>query len=112
MSGYRTALLRAAGFIAAVLLVLAALPVSARSADANRLLPSGTDMVLDGQAANRVVQLQAAVPSASMVDAAVATAAEAVGSDGHVVEILTSDTGDFRALAAHVTARLDIRRPQ
>ena len=83
---------------------------ASRAADANRLLGAGADVTLDGAAANRVVQLRDLVGSASVVDATVAGAAEAAGQDGNVVEVLTSDLADFRLLAAHVNARLDIKK--
>jgi hypothetical protein len=79
-----------------------------RAADANRLLGAGADVALDGVAANRIVQLRAEVPTASVVDAAVAGAAERVGEDGNVVEVLTSDLRDLGALAGHLSATLDI----
>lgn len=78
------------------------------AADANRLLGAETDSVLDGAAANRIVQLRAAVPRASVVDAAVAVAAEVAGGSGGVVEILTSDRKDFRGLADRLTVTVDI----
>jgi hypothetical protein len=79
-----------------------------QTADANRLLGPETDSVLDGVVANRIVQLRGAVPSASVVDGAVAVAAEAAGASGGVVEILTSDRKDFRALAGELSATVDI----
>jgi hypothetical protein len=79
-----------------------------QAADANRLLGSETDSPLDAITANRVVQLRAAVPTASVVDGAVAAAAEIAGATGGVVEILTSDRKDFRALAGHLSVRVDI----
>jgi hypothetical protein len=67
-------------------------------------------VALDGVAANRIVQLRAEVPTASVVDAAVAGAAERVGEDGNVVEVLTSDLRDLGALAGHLSATLDIAK--
>lgn len=81
-----------------------------QAADANRLLGARADVVLDGRVANRVVQLRASVPSASVVDATVATAAEDAGGDGNLVEVLTSDVKDLRALAGHLNAVLDITK--
>lgn len=75
-----------------------------RAANANRLLGAGADRVLDSEAADRAVQLRRLVLSASVVDATVVVAAETLGKAGGVVEILTSDVPDVRALAAHVTA--------
>jgi hypothetical protein len=66
------------------------------------------DDVLDRAGADRAVQLRAAVPRASLVDAAVAIAAERLGRDGNVVEVLTSDSNDMRALAQHLHARIDV----
>lgn len=79
-----------------------------QAADANRLLGSETDAVLDGVAANRIAQLRGAVPGASVVDAAVAVAAEAAGGSGGVVEILTSDRKDFRVLSGQLSVRIDV----
>lgn len=76
------------------------------AANANRLV--NTDDSLDQPAANRVVQLRAAIPVASVVDAAVAVAAERAGAAGGVVEILTSNVPHLTALAGHVTASLDV----
>lgn len=81
---------------------------AASAANANRLGPA--DLPLDRDAADRATQLRLDVVQASVVDATVAAAGEAVGADGNVVEILTSDEPDMAALAAHVTARFDIRR--
>lgn len=78
------------------------------AANANRLLRA--DDILDRTAGNRVAQLRARVASASVVDAAVAVAAERVGGSGGVVEVLTSDVADFRDLATHVRASLDVVR--
>jgi hypothetical protein len=80
------------------------------AANANRLLGAGADVALDGTAGNRVVQLRAAVPTASVVDATVAGAAEQAGQDGNVVEVLTSDLKDLRALAGSVDASLEITK--
>lgn len=79
-----------------------------RAANANRLLQ--TDDVLDAGGADRAVALRTAVPSASVVDATVAVAAERAGIAGGVVEILTSDEPDLTALAGHVRASVDIVR--
>lgn len=76
------------------------------AANANRLVDS--DDPLDRPAANRVVQLRAAVPAASVVDAALAVAAERAGAAGGVVEVLTSDTPHLNALAGHIPATLDV----
>ena len=54
------------------------------------------------------MQLRGAVPSASVADGAVAVAAEAAGASGGVVEILTSDRKDFRALAGQLSVTVDI----
>lgn len=78
------------------------------SANANRLI--GSDDVLERTGANRVAQLRAAVAGASVVDAAVAVAAERAGEGGGVVEVLTSDVADLRDLSAHVNAALDVVR--
>lgn len=78
------------------------------SADANRLIRA--DDVLDHMGADRVAQLRSVVPDASVVDAAVAVAAERAGRNGGVVEILTSDVADLRNLSASVQARVDIVR--
>jgi len=66
------------------------------------------DDVLDRTAANRVAQLRVVVTGASVVDAAVAVAAERAGSDGGVVEVLTSDVADLRDLAANIRATVDV----
>ena len=78
------------------------------AADANRLIRA--DDVLDRVGADRVAQLRAVVPDASVVDAAVAVAAERAGESGGVVEILTSDVADLRDLSANIQARVDIVR--
>lgn len=78
------------------------------AANANRLIRA--DDVLDRAGANRIAQLRAVVAAASVVDAAVAVAAERVGGSGGVVEVLTSDITDLRKLSAHVHARLDVVR--
>lgn len=59
---------------------------------------------------DRAAQLRRLVPTASVVDATVAVTAEHIASPASeaVVEVLTSDVGDLRALAAHVEARVDI----
>ena len=76
------------------------------AANANRLV--GADDVLDRPAANRVAQLRAVVRGASVVDAAVAVAAERAGSSGGVVEVLTSDVRDIRDLSGHLHATVDV----
>ncbi len=76
------------------------------AANANRLVR--TDDVLDRQGADRVAQLRSLVVTASVVDAAVALAAERVGRAGGVVGILTSDLADLKALAPHVEGTLDV----
>jgi hypothetical protein len=78
------------------------------AANANRLITA--DDVLDGSGANRVAQLRAVVPRASVVDAAVAVAAERIGGSGGVVEVLTSDVVDLRNLSVHVQGTLDVIR--
>lgn len=76
------------------------------AANANRLLSEDDD--LDRSAADRVVALRRAVPSASTADAAVAVAAERL-ADGAVVEVLTSDRPDLERLAGHVQGRVQVR---
>jgi hypothetical protein len=78
------------------------------AANANRLV--GADDVLDRAGANRVAQLRALVRGASVVDAAVAVAAERAGSGGGVVEVLTSDVTDIWDLSGHVHAAVDVVR--
>lgn len=78
------------------------------AANANQLIR--VDDGLDRMRGNRVVLLRAVVPGASVVDAAVALAAEPVGASAGVVEVLTSDVAGMRDLAAHVRARLDVVR--
>jgi len=78
------------------------------AANANRLIR--TDDVLDRTGGNRVAQMRAVVKSASVVDAAVAVAAERVGASGGVVEVLTSDVDDLRDLSAHIRASVDVVR--
>lgn len=77
------------------------------TANANRLVPE--DDPLDRAGADRDVELQRLVPTASPVDAAVAVAAERL-PDGDVVEILTSDPADLTALAGHLRTDVDVRR--
>lgn len=79
-----------------------------RAADANRLVPD--DDPLDRGGADRVVELRRAVPSASVVDAAVAVAAERVADDSSVVEILTSDVPDLVPLVEQVCGRVEVVR--
>ena len=78
------------------------------AANANRLITA--DDVLDRPGANRVAQLRRLVPRASVVDAAVALAAERVGPGAGVVEVLTSDVADLQSLSAHIAARIDVVR--
>jgi hypothetical protein len=78
------------------------------AANANRLIR--TDDVLDRAAGDRVAQLRGAVRTASVVDAAVAVAAERVGGLGGVVEVLTSDVEDLRVLSAHIHATVEVVR--
>jgi hypothetical protein len=59
------------------------------------------DHPLGTAAANRATELAALVPGASVVDATVAQAAEA--AEHQPVTIITSDDGDFRRLAAHLS---------
>ena len=80
------------------------------AADANRLLPSSTDATLDAVAADRAVTLRAQVPSASVVDASVAVAAERAGAAGGVVEVLTSDEPGLEALSAYLAAEVSARK--
>jgi hypothetical protein len=78
------------------------------AANANRLIPA--DDPLDSGAADRIVQLRSSVTQASVVDAAVAVAAERAAAAGGIVEILTSDLADLRSLAGHLAARIDVTR--
>jgi hypothetical protein len=79
------------------------------AADANRLV--GRDDVLDSAAADRVVELLADVPGASVVDATVVVAGERVARrDDAVVELLTSDVRDISALADHSGGRFAVAR--
>jgi hypothetical protein len=78
------------------------------AANANRLIVA--DDVLDRAGANRVAQLRRAVARASVVDAAVALAAERVGSSGGVVEVLTSDVEDLEILSTHIGAHINVVR--
>jgi hypothetical protein len=78
------------------------------AANANRLITA--DDVLDRAGANRVAQLRRLVSRASVVDAAVALAAERVGSGGGVVEVLTSDVADLQNLSGHIGGRVDVVR--
>lgn len=77
-----------------------------KAANANRLV--ARDDELDRSGADRVVVLRAAVSAASVVDAAVALAAERLGVTGDVVEVLTSDAPDLETLAAHTHGRVDV----
>ena len=78
------------------------------AAGANRLVSN--DVPLDSADADRAVTLRRLVPTASVVDATVAVAAERVAADVAcaVVEILTSDVADISALAAHVDVRIAV----
>ncbi|MGH3871845.1 MAG: hypothetical protein ACRDSR_10095 [Pseudonocardiaceae bacterium] len=78
------------------------------TATANRLVSN--DVALDRADADRAVQLRRLVPTASVVDATVAVAAERVAADVPcaVVEVLTSDVADISALATHVEARITV----
>jgi hypothetical protein len=78
------------------------------AANANRLIRA--DDVLDRPGANRVAQLRRTVAAASVVDAAVALAAERVGRGGGVVEVLTSDIADLQNLGSHIEAHIDVVR--
>lgn len=79
------------------------------AAQANRQVELACDVSFGSDEADRAVQLRRAVRTASVVDAAVAVAADKLGSNGGVVQILTSDVPDLSALAAHLTARTDIK---
>ena len=76
------------------------------SSNANRLVPD--DDPLDRSGASRDVHLRTVVPTASLVDAAVAVAAERLPS-ADVVEVLTSDPGDLEALADNVERAIEVR---
>lgn len=78
------------------------------AAGANQL--ASNDAPLDCADADRAVQLRRLVPTASVVDATVAVAAERVAADVPcaVVEVLTSDVPDISALAAHVEVRIAV----
>lgn len=78
------------------------------AAGANRLVSN--DVPLDRADADRAVQLRHLVPTASVVDATVAVAAERVTDDIScaVVEVLTSNVADISALAAHVKVRIAV----
>lgn len=78
-----------------------------RAAPANRL--AVRDVALDGSDADRAVELRRSVPAASVVDAAVAVAAErvAIKAPG-TVEVLTSDVPDLTELAGHLRSRVVI----
>lgn len=78
-----------------------------QAANANRLVPS--DDVLDRPGADRDVELRRAVPTASLVDAAVMMAAERAPA-ADVIEVLTSDLDDLSRLAGAVERRVDVRR--
>lgn len=76
------------------------------AAEANRLVSH--DVPLDRVDADRAVQLRRLAPTASVVDASVAVAAERVAADTPcaAVEVLTSDLADMSALAAHVAVHI------
>ncbi len=78
------------------------------AAGSNRLVSN--DVPLDSADADRAVQLRRLVPTASVVGATVAIAAERVAADVPcaVVEVLTSDVADISALAAHVEVRIAV----
>lgn len=77
------------------------------SANANRLIPE--DDPLDRLGADRNVELRRSVPSASLVDAAVAMTAERIAGPEATVEVLTSDVGDLTALASYLAATVVVR---
>lgn len=79
------------------------------AANANRLVPE--DAALDRPGADRAVELRGRCPTASVVDATVAVAAErrARSQPEGVVEVLTSDVTDLSALAAHSDARIRVK---
>ena len=70
------------------------------AADLNRIC-GARDHGLDTAAANRAAELLRLVPGVSVVDVAVAQAAEAV--EPAPTTIVTSDDDDFRRLAAHLS---------
>jgi hypothetical protein len=78
------------------------------AAGANRLVSD--DMSLDRADADRAVQLRRLVPTASVVDATVAVAAERVAAETPctVVEVLTSDVADISALAGDAETRIAV----
>lgn len=77
------------------------------AANANRLVRH--DDPLDTAGANRAAELRRAVTSASVVDAAVAVAAERVGGGTGIVEILTSDVSDITALSSQLAVTVIIK---
>lgn len=78
------------------------------AAGANRLAVD--DVTFDGSGADRGIELRRLVPSASVVNSAVAVTAERIGEAAGTVEILTSDVTDMTALAGHVRARVVVHR--
>lgn len=70
------------------------------AANLNRLCRAA-DHPLDTNAADRAAELVGLVPGSSVVDAAVAQAAEA--AESAPTTVVTSDEEDFRDLAAHLT---------
>jgi predicted nucleic acid-binding protein len=79
----------------------------ASAANLNRIC-GAHDHPLDTAAADRAAELARLVPSASVVDATVAQAAEAV--EPAPTTVVTSDDGDFRRLAAHLQRPIVIVR--
>lgn len=77
------------------------------AANANRLIPF--DDPLDRPGADRDVELRRTVPTASLVDAAVAVAVERLPA-ADVVEVLTSDPRDLEALTDRLDTNVEIRR--
>jgi|GEM_PF-680779 len=77
------------------------------AADLNRIA-GARDHLLDTGAANRAAELAGLVPGVSVVDAAVAQAAEVV--EPGPATILTSDEEDFGRLAAHLHRAIVIAR--
>lgn len=77
------------------------------AAPANQLVPD--EDPLDRAGADRGSELRRSIGTASVVDAAVAVAAER-SPPADIVEILTSDTADLAALAALLDRPVDVRR--
>lgn len=76
------------------------------AAPANQLVPDEDS--LDRAGADRGSELRRSVGTASVVDAAVAVAAER-SPPADIVEVLTSDTADLAALAALVDRPVSVR---